>query len=586
MAKVVLSGNEAVARGAYEAGVHVATAYPGTPSTEILENIGKHYPEIYAEWAPNEKVAVEVAMGASFGGARSLAAMKHVGVNVAADPMFSFAYTGVNGGFILVSADDPSMHSSQNEQDNRWYGKFAKIPVLEPSDSQEAKEFVILGYQISERFNTPVILRLTTRISHSKSVVELGERKEVPVKPYVKDQAKYIVMPHHARVLHKKLEDRLKKLKAFSETTDVNRIEWGDREIGIVTDSISYQYAKEVFPDATILKLGMVFPFPDKKVRELAEAVKKVYVIEENEPFIEEHIRMLGISCVGKEKVPILYELNQKRVMEAFFGKSRRKEIDVSGLPPRPPALCPGCPHRSLYYAAHRLKLTVTGDIGCYTLGTMPPLDAMDTCICMGASIGNAFGLELAQGKDFSKKMIATIGDSTFVHSGMTGLAEVAYNKGITTVVILDNSVTAMTGGQQHPATGKTLRGEPTRKLDFVALAKAMGIEKVYEMDAYNLKEVKERLNEATDADEPVVIVNKGKCILERRGEKFVPFAVDVEKCIGCKICLGLGCPAISFDKEKNKAQIDPILCVGSACTLCSQVCPTDAIGEIDGKEA
>jgi len=588
--KILLSGNEAIARGAYEAGVHVATAYPGTPSTEILENIVRYKDVIYCEWAPNEKVAVEVAQGASFGGARALTAMKHVGVNVAADPMFSFAYTGVNGGFVLVSADDPGMHSSQNEQDNRRYAEFMKIPLLEPTDSQEAKDMVSAGMDISEKFNTPVMLRMSTRLCHSMGLVELGERKEFPVKEYVTDFKQRVVIPAHARVLHVKLEKRLMKLKDYAEKTPLNSIIEGDfeydgKKIGIISSGISFQYARDAFPDARFLKLGMSFPFPIETCRRFAESVDELWVVEENEPFIENHLKKEGIACIGKEKVPLTNELSQSIVRQAFIGEKAEPNADTSDLPPRPPVLCPGCPHRGIFYVARKLGFTSTTDIGCYTLGMLPPLEVGETCICMGASIGNAFGMEKARGKDFGKNTLAFIGDSTFVHSGMTGLADIAYNKGNIAVVILDNSITAMTGHQQHPGTGITLMGEETTKLDYVKLAGALGIEYVFETDAFNLEQITDVLKKVKELDGPKLIVNRGRCILlDIKKMKITPFVVDPEKCSACGLCFKLGCPAISSgettEKDRRKATISPIFCVGEACAMCEQICPTGAISQ------
>ena len=586
--KVLMSGNEAVARGAYEAGVHVATAYPGTPSTEILENVVKYKDDIYCEWAPNEKVAVEVGQGASFGGARSLTAMKHVGVNVAADPLFSFAYTGVNGGYVLVTADDSGMHSSQNEQDNRRYAEFMKIPVVEPTDSQEAKELVAFGLELSEKFNTPVMLRMSTRLCHSMGLVEIGPRSEYPVKEYVTDFKQRVVIPAHARVLHVELEERLKRIKEFAETAPVNKIIEGHwvyngQKIGIISSGISYQYAREAFPKASFLKLGMSFPFPIELARKFSETVDQLWIVEENEPFIETHLKTAGIECIGKEKVSLTDELSQRRVKVSLTGEKPEKKADVSDLPPRPPVLCPGCPHRGIFYAAHKMGFTTTTDIGCYTLGMMPPLLCGETCICMGASIGNAFGMEKAQGKDFGKNTIAFIGDSTFVHSGMTGLADVAYNKGNITVCVLDNSITAMTGHQEHPGTGTTLMGEKSKKLDYLKLADAVGVEHVFETDAYDIEEITETLKKVKELDGPKLVVNKGRCILmDIKKMKIKPFRVDPEKCIACGQCFKLGCPAINTGEVakngKKKARINPIFCVGEACALCYQVCPTGAI--------
>ena len=461
MAKALMSGNEAVARGAYEAGCRFAAAYPGTPSTEILENIAGYRP-IDAQWSPNEKVAFEVAMGASFGGVRSLVAMKHVGLNVAADPMFTSSYVGVNGGFVIVTADDPGMHSSQNEQDNRRYAKFAKLPCLEPADSQEAKEFVGRALDISERFDTPVLLHMTTRICHSKGVVTLGRRRQLRPKRYQKDARKRLIIPLHARIRHSVVEKRLKELERFSNRGGLNRIERGSSDLGVVTSGVAYQYAKEIFPRASILKIGMSFPFPHQLARRFAGTVKKIYVIEEMEPVLEEELRLAGIDVTGKERVPLEGELSPETVRRAFFGMRRRRAAPAAKVG-RPPVLCPGCPHTGLFYTLKRLKIGSTGDIGCYTLGALPPLNAMDTCICMGASIGNALGMEKAMGPEGAKKMVAVIGDSTFLHSGMTGLLDVVYNRGTTTVIILDNRTTAMTGHQEHPGTGRTLKGARLR---------------------------------------------------------------------------------------------------------------------------
>lgn len=591
--KILLSGNEAVARGAFEAGVHVATAYPGTPSTEILENVVKYKDNIYCEWAPNEKVAVEVGQGAAFGGARVITAMKHVGVNVAADPLFSFGYTGVNGGYVLVSADDPGMHSSQNEQDNRRYAEFMKIALLEPSSSQEAKDLVKIGLEISEEFNTPVMLRMSTRLCHSLGLVDLKERVEVDVKSYEPNPKCRVVIPAHARVLHVALEERLKKLQKFAETSQVNFVIEGDwkfdgKKIGVISSGISFQYARDAFPKAKFLKLGMSFPFPIDLAREFARSVDDVWVVEENEPFIENYLKQNGIACVGKEKVPLCNELSQTIVRKAFTGEAPKIAGKSGELPPRPPVLCPGCPHRGIFYAAHKLGFTTTTDIGCYTLGMMPPLECGETCICMGASIGNAMGLEKARGEDFGKNTIAFIGDSTFVHSGMTGLAEAAYNKGNITVAVLDNSITAMTGHQQHPGTGLTLMGEEATKLDYGKIAEAVGVKHVFHTDAYNIAELIDVLKQVKKLDGPKLIVNRGRCILlDIKKLKIVPFEVDADKCIGCGICFKLGCPAISVggttDKGKKQAKIDPQFCVGETCGMCAQVCPTGAIAQPAG---
>ncbi len=582
--KALLSGNEAIARGAYEAGIHVATAYPGTPSTEILENVVNYKDHIYCEWSTNEKVALEVAMGASYGGARAMATMKHVGVNVAADPFFTFAYTGVDGGFVLITADDPGMHSSQNEQDNRRYAEFAKWALLEPTDSNECKELMKEAIKISEKFKTPVLLRMSTRLSHSKGIVTLGDRDEVEIPGYVKDVQRRVVLPAHARKLHVTLEERLKNLKEYSNISPYNVIEDGDRRIGIISSGISYRYAREVFPEAAFLKLGMSFPFPDELAHKFADMVDEIYVIEENEPFIEKKMQNLGIKVTGKDKVSLTGELSQKRIAEAFdLPWPSSPKADVSDLPPRPPVLCPGCPHRGFFYISNKMKLHTTTDIGCYTLGVLPPLNSGETCVCMGASIGNAFGLELSQGKDFGKKTVAFIGDSTFMHSGMTGIANVVYNQGNITTAILDNSITAMTGHQEHPGTGRTLMGQPTKNTDYVGLVKSLGVEDVHQTDAFDLKNIEQTLKKTTTTDGPSVIINKGRCILlDYKTMKVTPNKVDPEKCIACGICLKVGCPALSRDPKTRKAKIDQYLCAGDKCNVCLQVCPKDAIGPVE----
>ncbi len=590
--KILLSGNEAVARGAFEAGVLVATAYPGTPSTEILENIVKYKDHIYCEWAPNEKVAVEVGIGASFGGARTITTMKHVGVNVAADPLFSFAYTGVNGGYILISADDPGMHSSQNEQDNRRYAEFMKIVLLEPSDSQEAKDMVGIGLDLSEKFNIPVMLRMSTRLCHSIGLVELGERVEHPVKDYKPDFKQRVVIPAHAGLLHVALEKKLAQLSMLSEVSPLNYTIDGDfkferKRIGVISSGISFQYAREAFPEASFLKLGLSFPFPKDLCRKFAAEVDQVWVIEENEPFIEEKLRAAGINCVGKEKIPRTNELSQEIIRNRMARIINEPQTDISDLPPRPPVLCPGCPHRGIFYVAHKLKFTGTSDIGCYTLGMMPPLEMGETCICMGASIGVAQGLEKARGTEFGKNTLAFIGDSTFIHSGITGLAEIVYNKSNITVVILDNSITAMTGHQEHPGTGKTLMGEDSPKVNYRKLAESIGIEHIFETDAYNIEGLTEVLKKIRTLDGPKVIINRGRCILlDIKKMKIVPFKVDPNKCTACGQCFKLGCPTINTgepnDKGKKRAMINPLFCVGEACAMCQQVCSSGAIDLID----
>lgn len=573
MAKALLSGNEAIARGAYEHGVKVAAAYPGTPSTEILENLAR-YPGIKAQWSPNEKVALEVTIGASIGGARALCAMKHVGVNVAADPLFTFSYTGVHGGLILISADDPGMHSSQNEQDNRTYARFAKIGLLEPADSQEAKDMVGIGLELSERFDTPIMLRTTTRISHSKTLVEIGEPKDVPTKDYVKNARKYVAAPANARVRHVEVEERLLAMAAFSESTELNRVEMGDRKIGIVTSGICYQYVKEALPNVSILKLGYTNPLPLKKIADFAQSVEQLWVVEELEPFMEEQIRAAGIEVHGgKGQFPNIGELTPSMIRTAILGAGDDTPPPAAAeVPVRPPVLCPGCPHRGVFYALRMNRKVVTGDIGCYTLGASPPLEAMDTTICMGASIGSALGLEKAH-PEIADKIVAVIGDSTFLHSGITGLIDTVYNKGTSTVMILDNRITAMTGHQDHAGTGRTLQGEETSAVDFEALCRAVGVQRVRVVDAGDLEALDEAIKQETSIREPSVIIARRPCAL------IVPqteprVRVDKEKCTGCRMCMRIGCPAISF--SNRKASIDPALCVG--CGLCMQVCKFDAM--------
>jgi indolepyruvate ferredoxin oxidoreductase alpha subunit len=590
--KELLTGNEAIARGAYESGVSVAAGYPGTPSTEVLENFVK-FPGIYAQWSPNEKVALEVGVGAAIGGARTLVAMKHVGINVAADPLFTLAYTGVNGGLVLISADDPGMHSSQNEQDNRNYAKFAKIPVLEPSNSQECKDMVALALEISEKFDTPVMLRTTMRVNHSQGFVELKERKEFRSKPYEKNPQKYVMVPAHARGRHVVVEDRRKKLSLYAETSPVNRIEWGDKGMGIITSGVVYEYVKEVAPDVSVLKLGLTFPLPEKLIREFAAQVKELYVIEELEPYLEDHIKLLGLQVRGKDLFPRIGEVSHKLIAEKLLAVTEFKSlIDDSVLrqgieadkdvqiPIRPPVMCPGCPHRAVFYTLNQLKMTVMGDIGCYTLGSLPPLEAMDTCICMGASVGMALGLEKAH-PEMHGKIVSVIGDSTFLHSGITGLLDIAYNKGATTTIILDNSTTAMTGHQDHPATGLTLAKEPTAQVDLVALCKALGVKRVVEVDPFDIENLKTVIVEEAEAQEPSVIVVKRPCALLIK-EKITPFTVDAEECINCKKCMKLGCPALSAGN--TEVLVNTTLCAG--CGLCSQVCPAGALkkeGETNG---
>ncbi|KKM09989.1 indolepyruvate ferredoxin oxidoreductase [Clostridiales bacterium PH28_bin88] len=577
--KAILSGNEALARGAWEAGVTVAAAYPGTPSTEIIENMAR-YPEVYSEWAPNEKVALEVGLGAAIGGARVLVAMKHVGVNVAADPLFTLSYTGVNGGLVLVSADDPGMHSSQNEQDNRYYAKFAKLPVLEPSDSQEARDFMIQAFKISETFDTPVMLRMTTRVAHGQSVVTLGERAEVPLKEYVKNAAKFVMLPGHARGRHPVVEQRLIDLAAFAETLPLNTILWGkDRKVGIITSGACYQYVREAAPEASVLKLGMTFPLPEQLITGFARQVEEVIIVEELEPFLEEQLLAWGIPVKGKEIFPRLGEFSPELVAEKLGAAPAGEEIaataTVTGeVPARPPMLCPGCPHRGVFYVLKKKNLVVTGDIGCYTLGALPPLSAMDTCICMGAGIGAALGMEKARGREFAQKMVAVIGDSTFMHSGITGLMDVVYNQGATTVLILDNGITAMTGHQQHPGTGKTVKQEPTHQVDLEALVRALGVKRVQVVDAYDMAAVEAAITGELAADEPSVVITRRPCVLLLK-ENDPPYTVMAEQCNQCGRCRRIGCPALVYRKGEAPV-VDITLCTG--CGLCAQMCRQSAI--------
>jgi len=591
MTRELLSGNEAVARGAYEAGVRVAAAYPGTPSTEILENLAR-YKEVYSEWSPNEKVALDVAIGAAYAGSRAMAVMKHVGLNVAADAFFYASMTGLEAGLVVVSADDPNMHSSQGEQDNRRYAKFARVPCLEPSDSQEAKDMVGVALDISEQFDGPVMLRLTTRISHSDTLVELGERTaEEPSEPpeYRIDRTKYVMVPGNARRRHPIMEERIKKLKEFAETFPYNRVEMGDTSLGIVTNGVAYQYAKEVFPNASFLRLGMSYPLPERMVRDFASRVDRLIVVEELDPFIEEEIRLMGIPVEGKSIFPICGELDptvvrQSAIKAGLLPTSEAVEIrqpqPSTPLPMRPPILCPGCPHRGVFLMTRKLKLVVNGDIGCYTLGFLPPLSALHTCGCMGASIGVAHGVSKA---GIAQKHVAVIGDSTFFHTGIPALLNVAYNQSDTVVIILDNRTTAMTGHQDHPGTGRTLMKQPAPVVEFGDLARAMGIERVHIVDPYNLKEVETALRECLEAEGPAVIVSRRECALLPEARKtWMPLAVNEERCNGCGLCFQVGCAAIvksdRLDEKTGRplAWIDPLLCTG--CEVCAQVCARKAI--------
>ena len=590
---VLLSGNEAIALGAYEAGVKVASAYPGTPSTEIIENLCT-YEGIYAEWAPNEKVALEVALGASFAGARALATMKHVGLNVAADPLFTASYTGVRGGLVIVVADDPEMHSSQNEQDSRNYAFAAKLPMLEPSDASEAKAFLKTAYTISEAFDTPVLLKSSTRMSHVKGIVSRGEKLSPALTPGIeKMPEKFVMLPANARRRRIEVEKRMQQLREFAGTFPENRIEWGDRKAGFITSGVSYLYVKEAFPDASVLKLGMVYPFPEEMIKRFAEQVGEVLIVEELDPFIELHVKAMGITCRGKDLIPAIGELNAKIIREAVTGEKSGVVFDPVPIPARPPNLCPGCPHRGIFYAISKLGVFVAGDIGCYTLAALKPLSAMDSCVCMGAGIGNAFGMEKALGNDALGKIIAVIGDSTFFHSGITGLVEIVFNRGFTTVVILDNRTTGMTGHQPHPASGMTIRREPTRPVDIEALCRAIGVEHVCIVNPHDTGETLKILKQEINRPEPSVIIAKAPCVLlpemKKRRDRSL-YVIVSEKCTGCRTCLKIGCPAIEWvpltpeeakkrgykEKQKGYSRINAVLCDG--CGQCAPLCKFGAI--------
>lgn len=582
--KQVMSGNEAIARGAWEAGVSFAAAYPGTPSTEILENIAKSYKgDIYAQWSPNEKVALEVGVGASIAGARTVVTMKHVGVNVAADPLFTAVYTGVNGGLVLVSADDPALHSSQNEQDNRNYAKFAKIPLIEPADSQDAKDFMKAALELSERFDTPVLFRTTTRISHSKSVVVLGERVERP-KPtsLPRDIKKYTMLPGFARPKHPVIEAKLKEMAAYADETPMNRIEEGDKEVGIIAAGVAYQYARESMPNASFLRLGMTYPLPEKLIRKFAASVKRLIVVEELDPFMEEQIRLMGLAVEhGKDLFPIVGELEPTFVGEMLSGIKAEKTAPSAGLPIRPPVLCPGCSHRGVFHVIKKLKVYVAGDIGCYTLAALPPIEAMHTCLCMGGSITMAQGMSKVIGvtDERENKVVAVIGDSTFFHSGITGLIDMIWNKGNAVVVIQDNRITAMTGAQENPGSGHTLSGEEAPMIDIEKLVLSLGVERnnVRVVNAYDLKEIEKVMKEELGKSKPSVVITKEPCVLNFKISS-APYIVDQELCTGCKQCIKVGCIALSMvaEGDKSKAAIDPNFCTG--CSVCAQVCKFEAI--------
>ncbi len=576
--KTLMLGNEAVARGLYEAGCGFVSSYPGTPSTEITETLAK-FEEVYAEWAPNEKVAMESAFGACLSGKRSFCGMKHVGLNVAADPLFTISYTGVNAGMVIAVADDPSMHSSQNEQDSRHYAMAAKVPMLEPADSAEAHKFAKLAYELSEKFDTPVIMRMCTRISHCQSVVETGERVEAPEKVYEKNTDKYVMMPRQAKMRHPIVENRTKALAEWAETAEVNRVEDGaDKSIGIISAGTSYQYVKEVCGDRyPVLKLGMAWPMPEKLIKDFAADVSEVIVVEELDGIIENHCLSLGLKVKGKELFSPLGELSQNIVAEKLGMEVHSGKTVEGAVPPRPPVLCAGCPHRGLMYTLKKLGLNVLGDIGCYTLGANAPLSAIGTTICMGASVSGIHGFNKATPEN-AKKTVAVIGDSTFMHSGITGLVNIAYNDSKSTVIILDNSITGMTGHQQNPTTGKNLKGDPSNKVDLETLCKAVGIKRVRVIDPYDLNQCESAIKEELEADEASVIISRRPCAMLKYVKHPGPIAADKDKCIGCKSCMRVGCPAISI--HGGKADIDTTLCVG--CGVCTQLCPMDALG---GKE-
>ncbi|MDO4749216.1 MAG: indolepyruvate ferredoxin oxidoreductase subunit alpha [Eubacteriales bacterium] len=571
----LLLGNAAVARGLYEAGCRFVSSYPGTPSTEITEEVAK-YKEIYAEWAPNEKVAFEAAAGASIGGARAFAAMKHVGLNVAADPLFSISYTGGRAGLVLSVSDDQGMASSQNEQDSRHYARAAKLPMLEPSDSQEAKDFVKTAFELSEEYETPALLRMSIRVDHSQSIVELKEREERPLIPYEKDMRRFVMLPANAIGRHVVVEENMAKLQELAETSSINREEMRDTSIGFVTAGICYQYVREAFPDASVLKLGMVWPLPVERIRAFSEKVDRLIVVEELDPFIEDHCRSHGIRVDGgKDLTGLQGELSQSK-LAAALGQAAKPSLDFGEpVPPRPPVLCPGCPHRGTFYTLHKMKLTVFGDIGCYTLGALAPLAAMDTTLCMGASISALHGFNTVRGAESAKSSVAVIGDSTFMHSGITSLTDIVYNKGISTVLILDNSITGMTGHQQNPTTGLTLKGEVTAAVDLEKLCEGLGIRRIRIADPGDLKQLETVLREELACEEPSVILVRRPCALlpQVRALKTKPLKVDPERCKSCRACMAIGCPSLRFE---GKAAIDPTQCVG--CALCEQLCKFGAI--------
>ena len=572
--KQLILGNEAVARGLYEAGCSFVSSYPGTPSTEITEAVAR-YPEVYAEWAPNEKVALEAAFGASLAGRRAFCGMKHVGLNVAADPLFTISYTGINAGLVIGVADDAGMHSSQNEQDSRHYARSAKIPMLEPSDSAEALHFAKLAYDLSEQFDTPVLLKMCTRVSHSQSLVETGDRTE-HIKTYEKNIGKYVMMPGNAKKRHPVVEARTQALISYAETAEINRVEEGtDHKIGIISASTSYQYVKEVLGDTyPVLKLGMIWPLPEKKIRDFAQSVENLVIVEELDSFLEAHCRNLGLKCIGKEKFSCIDELSQNKIAAQLLETAEAGITLADPIPPRPPVMCAGCPHRGLFYTLKKNKITVLGDIGCYTLGAVAPLAAVDSVICMGASVSGLHGFSKSQGGAMDGRTVAVIGDSTFMHSGITGLVNIAYNESNATVIIVDNSITGMTGHQQNPTTGFNLKGDPCAKIDLETLCRAVGIRRVRVIDPYDLTQCDTVLKEELAANEPSVIISRRPCALLKYVKHKAPLAVDAGKCVGCKACMKIGCPAISM--EGGRAKIDPTLCVG--CGVCAQLCKVGAL--------
>ncbi len=594
-----LSGNEAIALGASEAGVRVASGYPGTPSTEILENLSR-YQGVYTEWAPNEKVGLEVAIGASFAGVRALATMKHVGLNVAADPLFTASYTGGRGGLVIVTADDPEMHSSQNEQDNRNYAFAAKVPMLEPSDPAEAKEFLKDAFCLSEQLDTPVLLRITTRVSHVKGVVRKG-KKQAPAEGAVeKVPGKFVMLPAMARKRRVVVEERMRKCREMAETMPCNRIEKGDTKRGFITSGVSYLYVKEAFPEASVLKIGMCWPLPEKMIRDFAATVDEVFIVEELDPFLELHIKAMGIKCHGKDLIPNQGELNTAIIRTAIDPISAPELFPTIELPPRPPNMCPGCPHRGIFFTLSRMKeLFVSGDIGCYTLGFLPPLSAMDSTVCMGASVPIAHGMAKALGEGSHDKVVSVIGDSTFFHSGITGLINTVYNDSASTLIILDNRITAMTGQQQNPASGANIKGEAAQAINIEALCRAIGVKHVYVVNPHEVPETRKILREAIELTEPSVVISRAPCVLlpEMKRKKPVTYFTNQKNCVGCTSCIRLGCPAISWTPfaegeaekrgykktQKGLSKIDEILC--NACGQCASLCKFNAITQGEGEK-